>query len=877
MRLPTIPATLTRLDPRARRAQDTPDGVTHVQRFALNATATHKHLLATPQGVQAWFVLGGVDWPMQTHATRATIMTEQEFRWADLIGHRVTLLGHASPWPHQEAADALRDPRNTPAPLPDVDGAGTFEDYVTAAQEHAIRFGARRDVALLGVHLSDYRVPADKLPDLLSPTPLPPGSGELDKVRRALRAVTEAVARPGFEGRPIRASGLAWLLHASIGLGAPAPALHTTTGRDGWSADDMPGFVGPVTPVQAPLAPTTEIRALRGSREHTHHVAVLHVDAFEPRDPDRGDLAPFLAWTTTREYPVWYSAIFDVVDGRDLKSAAELDRRKAKNIAAHHEEHGDDAPARVLRSIERAREVEDEVSNGTREQACRLTGVIRLAVVGSDAEATCETAADLTVAAAREQGMTLAHDYGQFDSYRSFIPGEPSMMTGHVKRMSAEFAASGVPNATSGAGDAFGFLTGNIAGSQDMYLFDTHGGARRNKSNLVVIGAEPGAGKSTLGGALADHCTRRGIRTVVYDPSGPLAALAGLPYMAGHAQHLSLTSAHRGVLTPHLMIPDPRRQDYDATPEGKTEYQRDYAAAEAERMELCIDTFRDLLPYAMVSGDRTGEVQGAIETAVTTVGGAYGVDPWRVLDQLKNLGEVGRNIAGKLEARAALTDGALVFPDRVRGVDDEHGKRLLDRAVLTVITMEGLTLPPKDQPDRSLWSRQAQASVPILNLGARFATRIIYADRDPKAVVLDEMGIATGGAGSFASFSVRSSFDSRKFNALIALMCQNPNTLTALDSQLSNLTGAAFIGRMDEDAALNALQFLRLKEDSGYHAAIETLQTGEFMVRGWDGRVRKIVVDRDWWDPALTAALDTNPYGDDAAALAGAASLGGVL
>ena len=49
------------------------------------------------------------------------------------------------------------------------------------------------------------------------------------------------------------------------------------------------------------------------------------------------------------------------------------------------------------------------------------------------------------------------------------------------------------------------------------------------------------------------------------------------------------------------------------------------------------------------------------------------------------------------------------------------------------------------------------------------------------------------------------------------------------------------------------------------------------MVRGWDGRVRKIVVDRDWWDPALTAALDTNPYGDDAAALAGAASLGGVL
>ena len=49
------------------------------------------------------------------------------------------------------------------------------------------------------------------------------------------------------------------------------------------------------------------------------------------------------------------------------------------------------------------------------------------------------------------------------------------------------------------------------------------------------------------------------------------------------------------------------------------------------------------------------------------------------------------------------------------------------------------------------------------------------------------------------------------------------------------------------------------------------------MVRGWDDRVRKIRVDRDWWEPCLMDALDTNPYGDGAEHAAAAATLGGLL
>lgn len=868
-RLPTraaAPATTTGDEAPARHA-----------RYALNSTGALGNLLATPQGVWAWYVLEGVDWPMQSAHAREQIIEQQTFRYADLIGKRIMLRGVSSPFPAQAIADALTDPDNTPRPLPDVEGASTFEDYVEASARYAVAFGARRDVAVLGVRLSGYVVPRDMLRHVLSPTPLQQGLGEIDKVRREYATVTAAVARGGFGGRPIRASGLRWLMHASIGAGAPVPPALLRDGADGWDEADTPAFFGPVTAIEYPAGATTEVRALRGSVEHVNHVAVLHADELAERDTDRPDLMPFLAWTTTRDYPVSYCAVFDVLDGHDLKSAAELDRRKARNIAEHHEEHGDDPPARVLRGIDRARVVEDETTNGTRETACRLRGTVMFAVTAPTPETACDLAADLTEAAAREQRITLAHDYGQYDYYRAFIPGELTPLAGHITQQPAYFTATAVPNATSAAGDAFGLTIGNIAGSHDVYVFDPHGGARRNRSNLIVIAAEPGQGKSTLGGVIADHTTRRGIRSVVYDPSGPLAALTRLPYMRGHAEHLSLTSASPGILVPHLMVLDPQRRDFPAGQDGDSAHAQAVADAQAERMEIALDAFLNLLPYAMVSGDRTGDVQGVIEEAVTSVGGAYGEDPWRIIDRLKGLGPVGSNVAARLEARAKLPDGMLVFPPRHGDVDDRPGQRLLDRATLTVITMEGLTLPPKDQPDRALWSRQAQASVPILNLGARFATRAIYADRRPKLVLLDELGISTGGAGSFSSFATRAAFDSRKFAAAVPIMCQNPNTLLGLDSQISNLAGAAFIGRMDEGAAIASMPFLRLKEDTGYHHAIETLETGEFMVRGWDDRVRKIRVDRDWWEPCLLDALDTNPYGDGAEHAAAAATLGGLL
>ena len=67
----TIP-TMPRLP---RPAGDTPGKTRH----RLNATGALEHLLATPEGVWAWYVLEGVDWPMQSAEHRQQIMQAQTF------------------------------------------------------------------------------------------------------------------------------------------------------------------------------------------------------------------------------------------------------------------------------------------------------------------------------------------------------------------------------------------------------------------------------------------------------------------------------------------------------------------------------------------------------------------------------------------------------------------------------------------------------------------------------------------------------------------------------------------------------------------------------------------------------------------------------
>lgn len=849
-------------------AQESPTRITG----ELAIRHAHEHLALTQDALWAFYRLGGLDWPMRDERSRAAVMAAQTHRWSELAGKQLWIRGTSSPFPHRRLARGLYERYAFP-----VDPAA-WEETVDAIQLYALANGARRQVSVVGVRVvlagadDQLLVPAhERLADLLGVGPLRGDKdGSLERVRTELRNVTAVMGRAGLDAQPLRGSDLRWLTHASLGMGAPVPAGLISgssyepgegAGAGAGSGAGAGAFTAPVVATKLPYRLTTRVRTLRDGNVYDTHVCVQHVESMEPRDLSSPDLLPFLAWTQTLENPVEYVAVLDIVDGRDLKSSAELVRRRADNIAEHHIEHAEKPPAAVMRGIDRAEQVEDEVTNAPTHRAARARGVIMLAVTGPDEESALREADRLRSLAASEQGMELVADFGQYLSYRAFTPGEPALRTGHVTTMPTEFLASGVPNATSEAGDVSGFMVGRMASSTDMLVFDPHGGSRSNQSNVALYGGDQGSGKSSLMGAIAAFTAQAGVRTVMLDPSGPWARLAALPYLAGNSRHLSLTGGHRGVLVPHLLVPEPLRQDYD-TPDA---HRAALAEAAAERMELCIDAFRDLLPLGMITSDHSGAIQAAITEAVTKVGGAYGTNPWQIVDRLASHGgDTGRAIAEALYARSELKDGSLIFPVSERkDLTDDAMTALLDSSVLTVVTMEGLSLPPKSQPNRSYWTSAQRASVPILNLASRFVMRGVYADKRPKVVMMDELGLSTSGEGALGAFIMRAAADSRKWNAHIGLAFQNPDMLTSIGAQISNLSGAAFIGRMkDKDTATSALPLLRLEPDSGYHAAIQALQTGEFLVRDWRGRVRKTRVDMDWWPSGLAAALDTNPEAD---------------
>lgn len=830
-----------------------PQGSRTPVRTPLAARAGHRHLLATSNGLWAYYLMGPTSWQNRSVGERSAMLADATQRWSDLAGHRVWLRGTSNPFPHEMWAKRLDRATRSRRPSDDPIAEAAWVARLRATQLEMVALGARRSATVLGVRLStDVYTDAATLAQLFATTPLPDSKSRLEELRCKLAKITTTVAERGFAARPLSAQHLGWLIHASAGMGAPVPTALLDGDRDGWEPSDMAGFTAPVYATAASYAPTTVVRSMRGSTQFTRHVAVLHADRIDPRDPLDPGLMPWLAHPQSLDDAVDFCAVFDVLEGHDLKDQAQLDRRRAKNLARHYNEHDQDAPAEIERGFAGARRTEDEITNGTKEIAARVRGVVMYAVTGDTEGQALDRAGALTRTTARDGKVTLTHDYGQYPNYRSFIPGEPAVLSGHITQMPCYALAAAVPNASTSAGDGRGFFVGPIAGGHDIFLLDAHGGPKKNTSGMALFTGNQGAGKSALAGALAEFEASCGRQVILNDPSGPMAKLVALPHLAKLARHIELASADPGVLNCYMLVPEPRQSDYSTLDKWRLAV----AEADAERRELMIDCALMLMPVRMVAADaHGGMIPGTIEDAVTAVGGAYGTNPWAVVAKLETMGDLGRLIASRLRTAATMKSGRLIFPlheaqEIPNSMWDSH---------LTVITMKGMSLPPKGLA-REHWDRQQLMSLPVLHLSARLATRAMYADTSPKTIVVDEGGIITGGQSSFAPFMVRASFDSRKNNAFVCLLAQNANTLMELDPQIGNLAGMAVIGRMqDEASARAALPLLRLPEDSGYHQLLTGLRTGDFVIRDWAGTVRTVGVDRAHYTPDLLWALETNP------------------
>jgi hypothetical protein len=381
------------------------------------------------------------------------------------------------------------------------------------------------------------------------------------------------------------------------------------------------------------------------------------------------------------------------------------------------------------------------------------------------------------------------------------------------------YLAAGVPTASSQVGDRRGPYVGYTAGaSRRAVMFDTHYATEvKETSGLVPVVGGLGAGKSVLLGQVTYEAVRRGIPSVVLDPSGPLARLADLPELREHAEPLDLTTARSGTLNPFEVVARPTREAY---PDDEAFAEAEVLASQ-DRKLLAMDVTKMLLPPSLDTIPSTSLV---VSDAVRATRGAAEASLWDVVENLERLDDPhGRVVANYLRDMAELPLPRLFFP-----AADRDRERL--DATLTVLTMPGLVLPPRSVP-REHWSTSEQLAVPLLHLASWYATRAVYGRSmgARKLVALDETHFLGEWSAGRALFT-RLGRDSRKWNTCVLAASQNPTDVLGMD--VANFMSAAFVGRLEDDeTARDGLRMLRVPTGVGYERVLATLSAGRGALR----------------------------------------------
>ncbi|NUR09520.1 MAG: hypothetical protein HOQ45_21255 [Nocardioidaceae bacterium] len=802
------------------------------------------NLCFTDHEAWAWFVLPTQPWAFRSDTLREQLLFGAGDALAWLAGHRVHLRVTSRPYP---AADWARElDRHTPSPLRTRAG-GSWGDHLVAMQNHLRNQTMAEKKVFLGVRIS-FRPPSHRM---IAKVWRHPGNIEHARLLSQVERVTEAVALPGMEGRPASAAEMEWLLRRSVGLGLPAPArLSPVEASDEWADDDLHSFTDDVDYVAQPFGRTVRVIGRGATTSVERSVAVLSVGRLEEIEaPDPGN-DPWLAHSDRLPFPVEWSAQLDVLSGVDARKAIQRKLLVVRDMQRHYREHDLDEPLALDRQASQARQVEDQMSRGVEVAAARVHGWFRLAVAAPSEEECLERVRKLT-ASFRGRRVSIEHPRGQYGLLREFIPGEPVSTSAYRRRLPVLYVSAGVPTASSQVGDRRGPYVGYTAGSsRRAVMFDTHYATEvKETSGLVPVVGGLGAGKSVLLGQITYEAVRRGIPSVVLDPSGPLARLTQLPELQGYGEHIDLTTAASGTLNPFAVVARPHRDSF-----GSDEaFEEALVLAAQDRKLLAMDVVKMLLPPSV---DKIPETSLVISDAVRETRGEPSASLWDVVENLERLTHPhGRVVANYLRDMAELPLARLLFPSVDRGQDRMD-------AMLTVLTMPGLVLPPQSVP-RDHWSTSEQLAVPLLHLASWYATRAVYGRSmsSRKLVALDETHFLGEWSAGRALFT-RLGRDSRKWNTCVLAASQNPSDVLGMD--VANFMSAAFVGRIeDEDAARDGLRMLRVPTGVGYERALASLSAGrgttgfrEFVMRDVDGHVDKIRVDLTA-NPGLLGVLNT--------------------
>lgn len=825
------------------------------------------HLTLSRQQVTAWYVLPAQPWAFQSAEQRTALTLTVANAWTALAGHDLHLRVTARPYPVSRWAGALD--KATRAPVGGRAQGSPWDRALVDTQKHLQTATLGEKEVYVGVPVGGVGIVGAVADALAHRTRrFERVSGRLrdlapplrETVAARLHPIEQIIAGPGLAGRPVEPAEMEWLLRRSVALGLPAPSGLSPVEHGEWETDDLAAFLEgyAVERVSA-----TVNRVYGGGVER--YVTVLCMGRQDGSlTVGDGKRDPWMSHADRLPFPVEWSSRVEVLAGPDAAGKAGRKLLLARDMETQYREHNIDVPLDVARKAERARKIIDEMQEGADVESTRVHGWHRLAVSGRT-EKECAERARAVRDAYRPLRMAVQQpSLGQQALLREFIPGEPLGTKAYTRRQPVTYFAAGLPTVSSTLGDRRGHYRGYTVGTtRRPVMLDPHYGPEvRERSGLVPVVGGLGSGKSTLLGAVAWDSFRSGVPTTLWDPSGPLSALvehADKVFGPGRARHLDLMHAEPGLLSPYAIISEPLREHF-ATDDEWTQAR---AEAAAERKALALDVCL-MLTSQVGQRDRTRAV---LTDAARAVGGYRTAALGQVVESLRadqsGNHDHARFIADLLSDAREHPLARLYF-----GAGYQHGSVDRQDALLTVVTMPGLTKPDLTVP-REDWSSGEIMALPLLALAIYYTSRRIYAGarRDRKFVGIDEAHFLADWPSGRALFQ-RLATDSRKHNAAVWAASQSASHVLGLN--VANLLGAAFVGRTeDEVAARDGLRLLRVPEGVGYERVLASLSPDdarnpgrsgyrEFVMRDVDGHVERMRVDLGH-DPALAAVLDTTP------------------
>ena len=352
-------------------------------------------------------------------------------------------------------------------------------------------------------------------------------------------------------------------------------------------------------------------------------------------------------------------------------------------------------------------------------------------------------------------------------------------------------------------------------------MFDTHYATEvRETSGLVPVVGGLGAGKSVLLGQLTYEAVRRGIPSVVLDPSGPLARLTLASRVASARRALGPDDGGQRHPEPvrrrrpaaKIDLPGRRGLRRGSGPGGAGPQ----AAGHGRREDVVACLGHGDAQHCAGGLRCHSKQQVAIPTASL----------WDVVEHLERrwTNRHGRVVANYLRDMSELPLSRLFFPQ-------QPARSRPPQRPLTVLTMPGLVLPPRSVP-RDQWSTSEQLAVPLLHLASWYAARAVYGREmeSRKLVALDETHFLGEWSAGRALFT-RLGRDSRKWNTCVLAASQNPADVLGMD--VANFMSAAFVGRIeDEESAAGGAA-----DAAGAHRRRVRARPGEPLRRPRDGGV----------------------------------------